>query len=138
MVRVSSLTEADRARIATRYPATPARHRLYLVLATVLAVLLAGWLAWAGGRGATPDVVADVHSFHDGGEHQITADLRVQRKDPARPAVCTLEATAENFVRVGELEATIPPGTGRITRISVPVKTVNRAVSVTVQNCRPA
>ncbi|MEL4504276.1 DUF4307 domain-containing protein [Luteococcus sp. H138] len=135
---MTTLTDADRARIAARYPVPPARHKIYLVLVTLLGLLLAGWLGWAGGRGATPDVVADVHSFHDGGEHQITADLRVQRKDPSKAAVCTLEATAENFVRVGELEATIPPGTEKITRISIPVRTVNRAVSVTVGDCRNA
>ncbi|MEL4359099.1 MULTISPECIES: DUF4307 domain-containing protein [unclassified Luteococcus] len=135
---MSTPTAADRDRIAARYPVSPARHKVYLGLVTVLAVLLAGWLAWAGGQAATPDVVADVHSFHDGGEHQIVADLRVQREDPSRPAVCTLEATAENFVRVGELEATIPPGTQKITRIQIPVRTVNHAVSVTVQGCRAA
>ncbi|WP_420175861.1 DUF4307 domain-containing protein [Luteococcus sp. OSA5] len=135
---MSTLTEADRSRIEARYAVPPSRRRIYLALVAVLTALLAGWLVWAGGTSATPPVSADVYGFTETDDHEIVADLRVQRRDPATPVVCVLEATAENFVRVGELEATIPPGTEKITRTRIPVKTVNRAVSVEVTSCRVA
>ncbi|MGO4956543.1 DUF4307 domain-containing protein [Luteococcus sp. Sow4_B9] len=135
---MTTVTDADRARIQDRYAVPPSRRKLYLTLVTVLSLALAGWLVWAGGTSSTPDVTADVYGFQETGEHEIVADLRVQRRDPAKPVICVLEATAENFVRVGEYEATIPGGTEKITRTKIPVKTVNRAVSVEVASCRLA
>ncbi|GAB2482792.1 hypothetical protein GCM10027030_16180 [Luteococcus sediminum] len=135
---VSQLTDADRARIAARYPTAQGRRPLYLALVTVMTVLLGGWMVWAGLHGATKPVEADLTAFHDGGEHAIHADLRVQRRDPSQAAICTIKATAQEGARVGELDAEIPPGTEKITHQRVTVKTVNKAVSVNVEHCRLA
>ncbi|MFC6358345.1 DUF4307 domain-containing protein [Luteococcus peritonei] len=128
----------DAQRILERYPVPPARHRLYLALVTVLALVLAGWLVWAGGHGSRTPVAADVHSFHVVDDNRIDADLRVQREDPTRPARCVLRATAENFVQVGELDAEIAPGTAQMERVVVPVRTIHRATTVEVISCRLA
>lgn len=135
---MSQLTDADRARIAARYPAARGRRPILLALVALLTVLLGGWMVWAGLHGATKPVEADLTSFHDGGEHEIHADLRVQRRDPSKAAVCTIKATAQEGARVGELDAHIPPGTEKIIRQRVTVKTVNKAVSVNVESCRLA
>lgn len=112
------------------------RHRLYLALVVLLSLVLAGWLAWAGGHGSRIPVDAQVHSFTVPSHQQIVADLRVQRDDPTQPAHCLLRATAADFVQVGELDAPIPAGTERIERVQVPVRTIHRATTVEVISCR--
>lgn len=135
---VTTPTDADPARIAARYPARPARHHAYQALALVLAVVLLGWMTWAGVRKSNPPVTADVHGFTVVDDHTIRATLRVQRANPARPAICTLQATAENFVQVGERDQTIAGGTQKITMANVEVRTLTRAATITVKGCRAA
>lgn len=108
------------------------------MLPVLLGLLLVSWMVWAGVKQADPAVVADVHGFQVVDANLATAQLRVQRRDPSLTVVCTVQATAENFVIAGNNDVTIGPGTQRITLVDVKVRTTNRATTVTVQGCRPA
>lgn len=131
-------TDQERARIAARYPQRPALHRWLVIAAGVLAVLGLAWTTWAGLHHARPAVDADVHGFTVPSDQRIDVDLRVQRRDPGKAAVCTVKATSPESVSVGELDARIEPGTEKITRVRVQVKTIGRATTATVERCRVA
>lgn len=131
-------TADDRARIAARYPAARSPHATWVVVACLLAAVLGGWMTWAGLHGANKPVDADVHGFTVPSDTEARATLRVQRKDPARPVTCTVEATGDNFVKVGEREVAIAPGTDKITLAEVSLRTIHKATTVTVRGCRTA
>lgn len=128
----------DRARIAARYPSRPGAHRAWVAVGVVLALLLGGWMVWAGIKGSTKPVEADVHGFTVRSDTEADVTLRVQRRHPQQAAVCTVEATAQNFVKVGEKDVTVAPGTQQITLVDASLRTVNRATTVTVASCRNA
>ena len=129
---------SDRDRIAARYPARPGTHAAYLALVTVLGLVLVGWMTWAGLHGSKKPVTADVHGFTVPSDTEARATLRLQRDAPATPVLCTIDATAENFVKVGERDVAITAGTDKITMVDGSLKTVNRATTVTVVGCRAA
>jgi len=133
-----STTEADRARIAARYPERPAIHRLLRLAIATLAVLGLGWTVWAGLHHANPPVDADVFGFTVPSDQQVDVELRIQRTDPGTAVVCTVVAQAPSGAGVGRLEARIEPGTHKVERHVVNVKTVNRATTAIVQDCRTA
>lgn len=134
----TELTDEDRRRIAERYPAQPALHRLLVVTAVVLGILGTVWTVWAGLHHARPDVEADVHGFTVVSDTQIDVDVRVQRRDPGKVAICTVRAQSPDYVRVGELEARIEPATEQVSRQVIHIKTIAKATTATVEGCRLA
>lgn len=131
----SHLPSPDRARIDARYPRKRlgdyAAGGLMLVTLVVIVVIV----AIAGVIKSNPPVVAMVRAF----ETQVdktTAELVVQRRDPAQPATCFVYVQAENYERVGEVDLEVPAGTEKLTVVEVEVRTVREGTAVSVENCR--
>ncbi|NHB84309.1 DUF4307 domain-containing protein [Tessaracoccus sp. HDW20] len=60
----------------------------------------------------------------------MTAEIVVQRSDPSRTAECSLYAQAESYEKVAEHTFIVPPGTDKLTTVTVEVKTVKKATTV--------
>lgn len=128
-------SDEDRARIAARYPA---RRPLDILVAVVaMAALIAGisMVVVSGAQRANPPVAAMVRQFDVLSPQEIAVTLVVQRTDPSQAATCTLSAQAVSFEYVGELDVDIPPDTETLTRVSLTMKTLKKATSVSVERC---
>ncbi len=133
---VSEPSEEDRARIAARYPATSTMDRVLGVgagLALVLAVVL---VVIAGLERSNPPVVGMVRAFDVVGPDVTRVELVVQRSDPAQAATCALFAQATNYELVGETEVEVPAGDEVLEVVTVDLRTLREATSVTLENCR--
>lgn len=129
---------ADEARIRARYPS---RRPVDLLVGGIASVAVLGAIALVTVQGlqqSNPPVVGDVHSFVVQGPTEVTAELIVQRRDPADAAVCELTAQAESFEIVGEATIQVPPGTEKLTRVPANVKTIREATSIVVDGCAVA
>lgn len=129
------MSDEDRARIAARYPT---RRAVDVLVAVVAVVALLGGLAivvQAGLVRANPPVEAMVRQFDVTSAEEIAVTLVVQRSDPSLPATCSLFAQAVNYEYVGELDLPIPPGTEKLTKVDLTMKTLKRATSVSVERC---
>lgn len=134
--RMDVVTDPDAAaRLARRYPPPP-RRRWWIPLATVLALIGAAWLVWAGGHGATGVVTARVDAFTVRSDSLIDVTATIDRPDPTRGAACQLYAQAVSYDRVGELTVTVPPGGEALTRLEVPLRTFKRATTAVIDSCR--
>ncbi|MBK7819691.1 MAG: DUF4307 domain-containing protein [Tessaracoccus sp.] len=128
----------DEARIKARYPS---RRPVDLLVGGVAGAALLGAIILVTLQGleqSNPPVVGDVHSFTVESPNEVRAEIIVQRRDPATPAVCTLTAQAESFEIVGEATLDVPPGTEKLTRVPVSVKTIREATSIVIDGCRVA
>ncbi len=128
----------DEARIKARYPS---RRPVDLLVGGVAGLAVLGAIALVTVQGlqqSNPPVVGDVHSFVVQGPTEVTAELIVQRRDPATAASCTLTAQAESFEVVGEATIQVPPGTEKLTRVAASVKTIREATSIVVDACAVA
>ena len=127
-------SDADRARIAARYP----RRRSGTILAAVgLALLLGlvGWTVWAGLSKATPGISGQLFSYRVVDDARIDATLRVHRPDPTRPGTCTVQAQAPNGETVAELDVAVAPSDRKDVDVSVSLKTYLRAHTVVLAGC---
>ena len=126
-------TPEEHARIAARYP-RPRRWPL-VSLGIVLALALGWWTLWTAIWHANPAVSAQVLSFSVVSDSEVTVVLHVDRPDPSVAGVCTVISQSENYQQVGELDAAIPPGTERLTDVTVTIRTIARATSASLQSC---
>lgn len=131
-----TLSAEDAARLRARYPASRMRGPLGWLLIGACVVVVVAWTIWAGVHGATKKVEGQVHSFHASSDTLVSISVDVQRHDPARAATCDVTAVGTNGIAVGETTATVPAGGTRMTTLSVPVRTTERALSAKVDNCR--
>ncbi len=129
------LSEADRARIAARYPRRSPVDVLVAVVATLAVVGAIGIVILAGLERANPPVVAMVRQFDVVSPQEIAVTIVVQRSDPAQAATCSMFAQAVSYERVGELDVPIPPGTEELTRVELTMQTLKEATSVSVESC---
>jgi hypothetical protein len=128
----------DEARIKARYPN---RRPLDFLAGGVAGAAVLGAIALVTLQGlqqSNPDVVGDVHSFTVQSATEVTAEIIVQRRDPATAAACELTAQAQSFEVVGEATVEVPPGTEKLTRVPVTVKTIREATSIMIDGCRIA
>ncbi len=128
----------DEARIKARYPS---RRPVDLLVGGAAGAALLGAIALVTLQGlqqSNPPVVGDVHSFTVQGAHEVSAEIIVQRRDPGTPAVCELTAQAQSFEVVGEATLEVPPGTEKLTRVPVAVKTIREATSIVIDSCTVA
>ena len=128
------LTEADRSRIAARYP----RRRsgsLVAVLGLVLLAALIGWTVWAGLSKATPGLRGPVGSSKVVDDAQIDVVLKVHRTDPSRGGTCTVQAQAPNGETVAELDVAVPPSSQKDVNVSASLKTYLRSHTAVLAGC---
>lgn len=131
---MSTLADADR--LARRYPPRRTPAWLWVAVAAVLTGVSAVWLVWAAGTGANPPVSARVSSFDVLSDSAIAVTVTVERPDPSVGARCLVYAQAVSYDRVGELPLEVGPGGDRLTDVRVEVRTLKRATTAGVENCR--
>jgi hypothetical protein len=122
--------------LATRYGRQPSKARRSLAVAAVvvLAVVGAGWLAWAAVSHSTPAVRSQLVAFQVRSEHEVTAHVTVVREAEDTAASCRLRAVAEDHAVVGELTVEVDQG-GATQTISPSIRTERRATSVELVGC---
>lgn len=90
------------------------------------------WIAWFN---AATVVTFTTVSYDVVDDQNVTVEFDVH-KDPRRPAVCRLRAMASNFSTVGSIEVPIPPADASSTGHTVTIRTVARATTGAVRDCR--
>lgn len=128
------ITDADRARVAARYPRR--RGPGIQIAAAVLAVALLAWTVWAGTHGARPQVSAQLFGYRVLADDRIEVQLTVHRPEPQRASTCTVQAQAPSGETVGELDVPVAAGGQREVRVVATVKTYLRAHTAIVTGCR--
>lgn len=128
-------TAEDIARITARYPKRTLQDTLIGVGAAAALLVAVVLVVISGVIRSNPPIAAMVRAFEAAPE-QTRVEVAVQRNDPSQKATCSLFAQAANHERVGELELAIGPGTDQLTLVSVTIKTVREATSVSIENCR--
>ncbi len=123
--------------LADRYGTAPGRRRRragYAAGALGLAAAL-GWVVWAGLGQARADVRWNDVGFaiHGDSSVEVTYDVG---KDPAKTAVCTLQALDASKGTVGLAQVTIGPRPQQVTRNVGTVRTSALAVTGIVRDCR--
>ena len=92
------------------------------------------WLIWAALSFAQPAVAAQVTAY-EAADTSLKVTFTVDRRDPARAARCRVTARAVNHETVGEQTVPVAGGPFRLVDVSVEIRTVRRAVAVTVGGC---
>ena len=129
------MSDEDRARIAARYPGRRPADVLVTVVALAALIGAIAVVVSAALVRANPPVDAMVRQFDVTSPQEIAVTLVVQRSDPSLPATCSLFAQAVNYEHVGELDVAIPPDTETLTKVSLTMKTLKQATSVSVERC---
>lgn len=126
--------QAERLRIARRYP--PPRHRrLTVAVVAVLALVLVVWTAWAGLHHSGQQVHAELHGYTVVSDSKVDAVVDVHRRDPSLPVRCTLYAVSAEHVRVGEIPLDVGPSSTTNTRVHASLRTFERAVTAQLEGC---
>lgn len=128
-----TLTEADRQRIATRYPQ---RRRPWLVpvIAAPLLALVVFWL-WISAFHANPALAADVTRFEVVSASEIKVRVMVDRARPEVSGRCLVFAQAPNFERVGEMQVPVPASAHKVEEIDITIRTFRKATTASVDGC---
>lgn len=131
---MDTITDADRARIAARYPARRSRGWL-VAAAALLAALLLGWTVWAGWTAANPGIHGQLYSYTVVDDAHIDVVVRVHRPDPSRTGSCTVQAQAPSGEVVAELELPVAPAPDKDVELRATLKTYLRAHTAIVTGC---
>ncbi|CAI9400540.1 DUF4307 domain-containing protein [Aestuariimicrobium sp. T2.26MG-19.2B] len=133
LARGVELTEEDRQRIRARYPR--GRRGSWVAAALVIAVLLGGWMVWAGLERATPGVSGQLHGYRVVDDQTVVTTVKVHRPDPGVAATCTVQAQAISGEVVGE--RTFPvSGSTQDTTQEVTLHTSLRATTAILVGCQ--
>lgn len=128
-----TITDADRQRIAERYP-TRRRPWLIPVIAAPLLALLVFWL-WVSAFHANPALAADVTGFEVTSDNEIRVTVMIDRAKPEVTGQCLVFAQAPNFERVGELVVPVAASTREVEEVTVTIRTFRRSTSASVDKC---
>lgn len=128
------ISDADRARIAARYPQ---RHsgRVLSVIGLVVLLGLVSWTVWAGLSKATPGISGQLFTYKVVDDARIDVTLRVHRPDPTKPGTCTIQAQAPNGETVAELDVAVPPSDQKDVAVPASLKTYLRAHTAILTGC---
>ena len=130
-------TPEDKARIAARYPKRRASSIGIVIVGLALTVFGIVWLLWTSLFHANPAIVGAVQAYEVTSDDAATALVKVQRNAADVTGTCTVIAQAVSFERVGELDVHVPAGEQLLTEQHITIRTVKRATSVSVLECRP-
>lgn len=128
-----TLTDADRQRIAERYPSRK-RPWLIPVIAAPLVALLVFWL-WISAFHANPMLSADVTRFDVVSDSEIKVTIMVDRARADVSGTCLVYAQAPNFERVGELVVEVPASDRKVDLIDLSIRTFRKSTSASVDHC---
>ena len=124
--------------LAERYrPPSRARRPVIVLLASVLAVVAAAWLAWVVVFHGRPEVTSQMVGYRVPGQHTAVATYTVVRRDSDVAASCLLRALADDHSVVGELTVPVTSGPASA-RLRSTVRTERRAGSVQLVGCTTA
>lgn len=128
-----TLTDADRARIAARYPSR--RHRwLVPVLAIPIAAML-GLYLWLSAFHSNPALTAQVSGFEVTSDREIEVRVLVDRAEPGISGQCLVYAQAPNYERVGEVWMPVPPSEQKVEHLELTIRTFRLATTAVVDRC---
>lgn len=127
----------DIERIARRYPSGPVGGPVVRVVVAVLVVVALTWYLQVAVRNSQrPPVEATLTAHWVVDAQEAGYELLVARTDPARPAVCTVRAQAQNYEHVGDAEVAVPPSDQEQVTVTGTLRTVRVADAVYVESCR--
>lgn len=128
-----TITDADRQRIAERYPV---RNRPWLVpvIAIPLIALLAFWL-WVSAFHSNPPLTATVSGFEVTSDQEIDVTVLVDRARPEVSGTCLVYVQAPNYERVGEAQLEVPPSDVTVEELSITVRTFRLSTAAAVGSC---
>ncbi|TDT32567.1 uncharacterized protein DUF4307 [Naumannella halotolerans] len=128
------LDEAERERIARRYPPPRIGRTGWIAIIAVLALIAGGTYLWIASFHGNEQVGGSVRGFQTHPD-RVDAVIDVYRPDPSRPATCEVFALAENFERVGEVTQLIEPSEANEATVEVTILTYRRSTAVDVEDC---
>ncbi len=128
-----TITDADRRRIAGRYPV---RRRPWLVpvIAAPLLALLVFWL-WISAFHANPPLTANVTGFEVVSDSEVRATVLIDRAQPVVTGRCLVYAQAPDFERVGEVQVPIAASDRKVDQVEVTIRTFRRSTTAAVDRC---
>lgn len=128
-----TITDADRRRIAERYPV---RRRRWLipVIGVPLAALLVFWL-WISAFHANPPLTATVTGFEVVSDTEIRATVLIDRAKPEVTGHCLVYAQAPDFERVGEVQVPVAAADRKVDQMQITIRTFRRATTAAVDRC---
>lgn len=132
------LSDADRRRLARRYPPPRVPRPLLIGVVGLLVVVSMSWLVRTALVQSRPVVSAQVSAFTVVSDTRIDATVTVDRRDPSVPVVCRVSAQAVDFQPVGELNLSFEATRDRVVNKTVPITTLRRATTAVIRECSPA
>jgi len=120
--------------LAERYGRTRTSKGRVVALASVLAVVLVGWVAWAGWVHSSETVTAAVTSYSVTSETTTEVTVRIDRSS-GDAVECEVYAQAADHSRVGERVLYVPAGEAGQVVTTVTVTTQREAVNGVVGDC---
>lgn len=126
----------DDARIKARYPRRTAVDYVLFSLALAALVGTIGLVAFFGMQRSSPPIAAMVRSFEVTSPTEIRAELVVQRTTPGDAGECAVYAQALSYEKVGEAIVEIPPGTEKLTAMTISLSTIKESASISIEGCR--
>ncbi|HMR50586.1 MAG TPA: DUF4307 domain-containing protein [Arachnia sp.] len=130
------MDSTDDARIKARYPRRSPVDYVLFSLALVALLGTIGLVAFFGMQRSSPPIAAMVRSFEVAGPTEIRAELVVQRTLPEQAGECAVYAQALSYEKVGETVVEIPPGTEKLTALTVSLATIKEPASISIEGCR--
>lgn len=130
------MTSQDEARIAARYPQRSLADYLLGGIAALAVLAAVGLVIVTGVVRSNPPVAGMIRSFEVLSPTKVTAELVVQRRDPAAPVACTVYAQAPSYEKVAEQVVRVEPGDDTIVSVEVTLTTIKAATSVSLDRCR--
>jgi hypothetical protein len=122
-------------RLRQRYPRSRVPRPLLVGLIALGSLIALGWLVWAAYAHSHPVVDAQVVAYTVKDDHSIAVTVAVERRDPARPAICRVVAQATDFQIVGEQQLRVPAGSYSLTNLDVTLVTLRRATTAVTKGC---
>lgn len=123
-------------RLRQRYPRPRLPRPVRVGIVALVATAGLGWLIWAAAIQSNPAVGAQVSGYQVLSDDRIAVTVIVDRPDPSRAATCRVFAQAADFSTVAEQTITVPSGTAALTSVNLELKTLRRATTADVKDCR--
>ncbi len=111
---------------------------LVIVLAAILIAAGLGWLGWTAWQHAHPAVSGRISGWKVQSDQKVKFTLTVDRRDAHQPATCRVIAQASSYETVGDLKVAVPPTKEGVVDVEKTMRTLRRATSVSLDQCRPS
>lgn len=125
------------AAIGNNLPMGLPKVRIKNVVLTILFIVFATAVSFAGLRFANPEIRADLVAFTIDSDNQATIRFIVNRKNPAQPITCRVIARDINTAIVGDRFIEVGATIQKSIEIKEPIPTRSKAVTAAVVRCLP-